>query len=127
MNNKTTQDPIYDLKSVKLPYLSGAALRLFAALLEGPLGSLLIPSLFRSSGITWLREQRFDEPPTGKPSWGRKRKSPAGWTRAAGSCCSGEAVLLFRSPGVAAAGRTGAGMAPAVRLARPGLPFRLCA
>ena len=67
MNNKTTQDPIYDLKSVKLPYLSGAALRLFAALLEGPLGSLLIPSLFRSSGITWLREQRFDEPPTGKP------------------------------------------------------------
>ena len=62
MNDKTTQDPIYDLKSVKLPHLSGAALRLFATLLEGPLGSLLIPSLFRSSGVSWLREQQFDEP-----------------------------------------------------------------
>ena len=67
MNNKTTQDPIYDLKSVKLPYLSGATLRLFATLLEGPLGSLLIPNLFRSSGVSWLREQQFDDPPTLQP------------------------------------------------------------
>jgi len=67
MNNKTTQDPIYDLKSVKLPHLSGAALRLFATLLEGPLGSLLIPNLFRSSGVSWLREQQFDDPPTLQP------------------------------------------------------------
>lgn len=63
MNDKIAQDPLYDLKSVKMPYLSGAALRLFAALLESPLGGLLIPGLFRSSGISWLREQRFDEPP----------------------------------------------------------------
>ncbi|MBU2261132.1 MAG: amidase [Proteobacteria bacterium] len=67
MNDKTDQDSSYDLKSVKLPYLSGAALRLFAALLESPLGGLMIPGLFRSSGISWLREQRFDDPPTRQP------------------------------------------------------------
>ncbi len=53
MKNKTTQDPIYDLKSVKLPYLAGGMLRLFIRLMEGPMRSLLIPSLFKSSGITW--------------------------------------------------------------------------
>ncbi len=67
MKNKTTQDPIYDLKSVKLPYLAGGMLRLFIRLMEGPMRSLLIPSLFKSSGITWLREQQFDEPPTMQP------------------------------------------------------------
>ncbi|PIX47532.1 MAG: amidase [Anaerolineae bacterium CG_4_8_14_3_um_filter_59_70] len=67
MKNKTTQNPEYDLKSVKLPYLAGGMLRLFVKLVEGPLRSLLIPSLFKSSGITWLREQRFDEPPTPQP------------------------------------------------------------
>src|SRR4030042_521576 len=67
MDEKTAQDPSYDLKSVKLPYLSGTALRLFATLLEGPLGNLLIPSLFRSSGVSWLREQQFDDPPTLQP------------------------------------------------------------
>jgi len=67
MKNKITQDPVYDLISVKLPYLAGGMLRLFVKLVEGPLRSLLIPSLFKSSGITWLREQRFDEPPTPQP------------------------------------------------------------
>src|SRR4030042_28913 len=67
MNDRTAQAPSYDIKSVKLPYLSGAALRLFAALLESPLGGLLIPGLFRSSGISWLREQRFDDPPARQP------------------------------------------------------------
>ena len=36
MKNKTTQNPEYDLKSVKLPYLAGGMLRLFVKLVEGP-------------------------------------------------------------------------------------------
>ena len=50
MENKNA----YDLKSVKLPYLAGGLLKLFTALVEGPLGGLLLPSLFESAGITWL-------------------------------------------------------------------------
>ncbi len=57
----------YDLKSVKLPYLAGGALKLFASLVEGPLQSALIPSLFESAGLTWLRKQHFEEAPTYLP------------------------------------------------------------
>ena len=57
----------YDLKSVKLPYLAGGLLRLFVSLVEGPLGGLLIPSLFESAGISWLRKQIIDEAPTHHP------------------------------------------------------------
>ena len=57
----------YDLKSVKLPYLAGGALKLFAALVEGPLRGLLAPSLFESAGVNWLRKQKFDEAPTHHP------------------------------------------------------------
>lgn len=57
----------YDMKSVKLPYLAGGMLKLFASLVEGPLGGLLTPSLFESAGINWLRKQRFDDPPTFHP------------------------------------------------------------
>jgi Asp-tRNA(Asn)/Glu-tRNA(Gln) amidotransferase A subunit family amidase len=63
MENKN----MYDLKSVKLPYLSGGLLRLFVSLVEGPLGGLLIPSLFESAGISWLRKQVIDEAPTPQP------------------------------------------------------------
>jgi Asp-tRNA(Asn)/Glu-tRNA(Gln) amidotransferase A subunit family amidase len=63
----TVQDSEYDLRSVKLPYLAGGMLRLFVSLVEGPLRGLLTPSLFKSAGITWLRQQRFDEPPTLQP------------------------------------------------------------
>lgn len=55
---------MYDLKSVKLPYLTGLPLRLFVALLESPLRGLLVPSLLKNAGLTWLRKQSFDEPPT---------------------------------------------------------------
>jgi hypothetical protein len=58
---------VYDLKSVKMPYLAGGALKLFASLVEGPLQGFLIPSLFESAGLNWLRSQRFDEPPTNLP------------------------------------------------------------
>lgn len=58
---------VYDLKSVKLPYLSGGTLKLFASLVEGPLRGLLTPSLFESAGINWLRKQNFEEPPTYYP------------------------------------------------------------
>jgi hypothetical protein len=63
MENKN----VYDLKSVKLPYLAGGLLRLFVSLVEGPLGGLLIPSLFESAGIIWLRKQVIDEAPTHHP------------------------------------------------------------
>ncbi len=58
---------VYDLKSVKLPYLAGGILKLFTSLVEGPLRGLLIPSLFESAGVTWLRKQTFDEAPTYHP------------------------------------------------------------
>jgi len=58
---------VYDLKSVKLPYLSGSMLRLFASLVESPLRALLMPSLFESAGVNWLRKQHFEENPTHHP------------------------------------------------------------
>jgi Asp-tRNA(Asn)/Glu-tRNA(Gln) amidotransferase A subunit family amidase len=63
MENKS----VYDLKSVKLPYLSGGLLKLFASLVESPLGGLLIPSLLDSAGIAWMRKQVIDEAPTHHP------------------------------------------------------------
>lgn len=62
-----TNGSAYDLKSAKLPYLSGAALKLFVSALEGPLGGLLIPNLFQSAGITNLQKQNFEESPTYLP------------------------------------------------------------
>ncbi len=58
---------VYDLMSIKMPYLSGRLLRLFAALVESPLGGLLIPNLLQSAGIEWLRKQVIDEAPTHHP------------------------------------------------------------
>ena len=57
----------YDLKSIKMPYLSGRLLRIFTSLIEGPLSGLLIPSLLQSVGIDWLRKQVIDESPTHHP------------------------------------------------------------
>jgi Asp-tRNA(Asn)/Glu-tRNA(Gln) amidotransferase A subunit family amidase len=57
----------YDLKPVKLPYLSGVALKAFVSVLEGPLGRLLMPSLLQSGGITGLRRRHFGEAPTHVP------------------------------------------------------------
>ncbi len=67
MRNDEMQETQYDLKSVKLPYLAGFALRLFVKILESPLRILLIPSLFQKSGIAWLRKQKINEPPTYHP------------------------------------------------------------
>jgi Asp-tRNA(Asn)/Glu-tRNA(Gln) amidotransferase A subunit family amidase len=64
MSKQANQWTEYDLKSVKLPHLSGLLLRLFVTLLESPLGSLIAPILLRNAGITWLREQQIDELPT---------------------------------------------------------------
>jgi len=58
---------IYDLKSVKLPYLAGGALKLVASLAEGPLKGLLLPNLLESGGITWFRKQKFEDTPTNYP------------------------------------------------------------
>jgi len=64
VGSQTSQQIEYDLKSVKLPYLSGILLRLFVAVLESPLRGLIIPKLFRDSGIAWFRKQSIDVPPT---------------------------------------------------------------
>ena len=58
---------VYDLKSVKLPYLAGGALKLVASVVEGSLKGMLTPSLLDSAGISGLREQTFDESPTNHP------------------------------------------------------------
>jgi Asp-tRNA(Asn)/Glu-tRNA(Gln) amidotransferase A subunit family amidase len=67
MDAQAGPDAQYDLKSVKMPYLAGGALRLFVTLLEGPAGALLAPNLFRNAGITAFRERDFDVPPTLNP------------------------------------------------------------
>jgi Asp-tRNA(Asn)/Glu-tRNA(Gln) amidotransferase A subunit family amidase len=67
MDTKPTQEVTYELKSIKLPYLSGTALKLFVNALEGPLAGALIPSLLQSAGITDLRKKHFDEAPTFLP------------------------------------------------------------
>ncbi len=55
----------YDLESLKLPKLSGAALRLFAAALDRPFTrNLLLPSLLRQGGVFTLRSIRLQEDPT---------------------------------------------------------------
>ncbi len=82
MPHNVSSRPVYDLRSVKLPYLAGNALRLFAAALESPLGGLLIPSLFESSGITALRSRSFDEPPTYQPLHAAASRASAGVSRA---------------------------------------------
>ena len=47
----------YDLQSLKLPKLTGIALRLFAAALDHPLTrGLLLPSLMKQGGVERLRE-----------------------------------------------------------------------
>jgi Asp-tRNA(Asn)/Glu-tRNA(Gln) amidotransferase A subunit family amidase len=67
MQESIKQNNVYDLKSIKLPYLSGGLLKLFVALVDGPLGGLLTPSLLDSAGINWLRKQVVDENPTPQP------------------------------------------------------------
>ena len=64
MKDRNDHDDAYDLKSVKMPYLSGFPLRLIAGLVEGPLRGLLAPNLLSSAGLAWLRKQEFDERPT---------------------------------------------------------------
>ena len=63
MTEKSLSAETYDLKSVKLPYLSGALLKLFIKFLEGMFKSLLTPTLFKNAGITWFRRQEVTESP----------------------------------------------------------------
>lgn len=86
MNDPATVESGYDLESVRLPRFSGLPLRLFVRLVESPLRGLVIPSLFQSAGITWLRQQEFCEPPTiypmhheGTLASGGERVPPEEW------------------------------------------------
>jgi len=67
MTTEKTQETAYDLQSVKLPYLTGFPLRLMAAVVEGPLRGLVMPSLFQSAGMTDFRKRHYDDPPTFLP------------------------------------------------------------
>ena len=59
--------PLYDLKSVKLPYLSGVLLRHFVSLIESPLSGLVIPSLLENGGVIDFRKLEYDDPPVVHP------------------------------------------------------------
>jgi len=67
MTTHKNQDTVYDLQSVKLPYLAGFPLRLMVSLLESPLRGLLMPNLFQSAGVTAFRKKHFDDAPTLHP------------------------------------------------------------
>ncbi|MEM7116057.1 MAG: amidase [Chloroflexota bacterium] len=59
---------VYDLKHVKLPSLTGRALRAFAAALENPVtGQLLMGQLLKDAGMFKLRDTVLTEPPTNFP------------------------------------------------------------
>jgi Asp-tRNA(Asn)/Glu-tRNA(Gln) amidotransferase A subunit family amidase len=58
----------YNLKSLKLPRITGTGLKLFASTLEVSLGhALLIGSLLENGGIPALRKKVFDDTPTFLP------------------------------------------------------------
>jgi hypothetical protein len=67
VNGQIPRKAEYDLKSVKLAYLSGLSLRLFLLMLKSPLRRLLISNMIRESGIAWLRKLMIDEKPTFYP------------------------------------------------------------
>ncbi|MEQ9367262.1 MAG: amidase, partial [Leptospirales bacterium] len=55
----------YDLKSMKAPRLTGAGLRIFAALLErGPTRALIMPKLLKDAGIQGFRQDNPTQAPT---------------------------------------------------------------
>jgi hypothetical protein len=54
----------YQLKSLKLPKLSGLLLKIFAVTLENPVGrALLLNNLLENGGIPKLRSKKYDENP----------------------------------------------------------------
>ncbi len=58
----------YDLKSLKLPKLTGTPLKLFAAAVENPTArGALVPGLLENGGIPFLRKMILDEAPTFYP------------------------------------------------------------
>ena len=69
----------YDLKSVKLPRLTGGGLSLMASALEnGLLRALIMPSMLKSGGITDFRALSPDESPTVFPIFfADKKAAPA--------------------------------------------------
>src|SRR5688572_29898111 len=69
----------YDLESVKLPVVQGAALRLVVALAESPITApLIVPSLLKNGGITEMRQFRADDPPTYIPLWAHEKARAEG-------------------------------------------------
>ncbi len=60
--------PLYDLRSLSLPKLTGAALTVFASALDSPLTRpLLMPSLLKQGGFDRFHALHLEEPPTFLP------------------------------------------------------------
>jgi Asp-tRNA(Asn)/Glu-tRNA(Gln) amidotransferase A subunit family amidase len=58
----------YDLKSIKLPRMTGSILKVFTNMLESPATRwLLIKNLLKQGGILTLHNMQIDEPPTFLP------------------------------------------------------------
>lgn len=63
-----SEDDTYDLKSVKLPRLSGAVFKAFTALIENPATrGLLMGQLLQNAGVTGFRQITADEAPSFYP------------------------------------------------------------
>jgi Asp-tRNA(Asn)/Glu-tRNA(Gln) amidotransferase A subunit family amidase len=64
-------EKVYDLRSVKMPRLSGSMLKIFVKMIESKLFSkLLLPKLIRDAGILDFRRLKLAESPTCFPYWG---------------------------------------------------------
>ena len=67
----------YNLRSMKLPYLSGLPLRIVTGLLESPLRTLLASSLLKSAGISAFRKRRHSGTPTMAPLYPAPQQAAA--------------------------------------------------
>jgi len=66
-------EKVYDLKSVRMPRLSGSMLKIFVKMIESKVfGKLLLPKLIRDAGIIDFRELKLAELPTFYPHWGNQ-------------------------------------------------------
>jgi Asp-tRNA(Asn)/Glu-tRNA(Gln) amidotransferase A subunit family amidase len=77
---KAPRETTYDLKSVDMPRMTGPILRLIVTLAESPLRGLIIPGLLQTCGITRLREQTIDDPPTMRPIHHTGTMATESWT-----------------------------------------------
>ena len=72
----------YNLKSVKLPKLTGLPLKLFAAALENPVaGALLMPKMMKDAGFLEFRKKIIEDPTTPLPLYYSEKPAVANSAR----------------------------------------------